>query len=191
MNGSLLSLFVASSLLASVAAACSSSSSSPPSGDTNGACAAVASACHPYDKESAIGHECHELGHEGDDAKCAVRRAECLAACPPKPEEDAGGADAVSEAAPGDASADAGDGSTADPACTALCRCLGTTCSGVAGYPFADEAACLSKCASLGAEEKACFPKWCAKAESASGSSATHFCEHAWGKLGTNECDTL
>jgi len=48
-------------------------------------------ACHPYDKESAIGHECHELGHEGKDSAGGPRQAECLAATGTKPSTDSGG----------------------------------------------------------------------------------------------------
>lgn len=99
---------------------------------------------------------------------------------------------AAPDAAPTSADAGAvGDAADAapDPVCAALCDCLGTTCAAVENYPFPDRAACLAACAPLGPTEKTCFPKWCAKA--AAGSSPKHECEHAWGKLGTVECDTL
>jgi hypothetical protein len=179
---SILSLAVAAVVL--VCAACSSSSTeSSPKADPAGSCSALASACHPYSFTPGLGRDCHELGHDGTDAACAERKDECLAACPPVEKPDA--AVEAEAAAPLDAAADA----AADPACTALCDCLGTTCAAVANYPFPDASACLAACAAFSTEEKTCFPKWCAKAAAAP--SPGHSCEHAWGKLGTVECDTL
>lgn len=163
-----------------VCGACSSTESAAKP-DPTGACSALASACHPYDKTSTLGHECHGLGHDGTDTACAERKDECLAACPPVADDDAG---TVRDASATDA-ADA----AADAVCTAYCDCLGTTCGALTNYPYPDAAACSKACSSLSAEEKECFPKWCAKAEAAS--APLHFCEHAWGKLGTVECDTL
>jgi hypothetical protein len=163
--------------------ACSSSSTEvSPKPDPAGSCNALASACHPYAFTAGLGRDCHELGHDGTDAACAEKKDECLAACPPVEKVDAA---ADADAAP----VDAADAAAVDPACTALCECLGTTCAAVANYPFPDRAGCLTACASFSSEEKTCFPKWCAKG--AATSSPGHACEHAWGKLGTVECDTL
>jgi hypothetical protein len=169
-----------------VFAACSTSSdsSSGAPADVTGSCAVLASQCHPYDKETAIGHECHELGHDGTDSACAVRKAECIAACPlreagPTPTTDAsvdpeGGAEGGADAAP-------------DTFCADYCTCLTDTCATVAEYPFAAAGSCEAHCAVLSAAERACWPKFCADAK-ASTTNKVHLCEHAWGKLGLDEC---
>lgn len=167
-------------------AACSSSSSDP-AADVAGACNAIASACHAYDTGAGIGAECHDLGHAGDDAKCAPRRAECLAACP-ETDGGYGGHGGHGEDAGNGGAADAGADAAADPMCVELCTCLDATCKAQQGYPFGAEGSCLAACAKLSAEAKECYPKWCAKAKSSGGG---HDCEHAWGKFGLVECDSL
>lgn len=146
--------------------------------DPTGSCRAIASACHPYDTGAGIGHDCHELGHVGDDLKCAPKKAECLAACPPK---DAGD---VHDAMVADVASDV----AVDP-CPAFCTCMEQTCSMVTGYPYKMQGACLDACKKLGPDERACFPKWCEMAKSSS--QMMHLCEHAWGAFGIDECDTL
>lgn len=48
----------------------------------DGACSAIASACHPYDLGAGKPHDCHELSHgDADDAACAAEKTACLAAC--------------------------------------------------------------------------------------------------------------
>src|SRR5688572_7543944 len=84
-----------------VAAACSTSPPSSPPAYT-GSCRQLARQCHPYDKGAGIGHDCHELGHNGDDSKCGPRKDECLAACPPTDGGD------VHEDASADAGSDTG-----------------------------------------------------------------------------------
>ncbi len=42
-------------------------------------CKEIGSTCH--DVPTALGQECHELGHEGDAAVCAERQDECLTYC--------------------------------------------------------------------------------------------------------------
>ncbi len=173
--------------LAGVFAACGSSSSDPP--DVAGSCRAIAGACHRYDQGGGLAHECHELGHAGDDAACGPKKDECLAACPPvEAGADAGqdGSSASDGGADGGPSADADAG---DP-CATYCQCMQDTCSTQAGYPFATPADCASACAQQAAEERACWPVWCAQAKSATTTKA-HLCEHAWGKFGLDECDTL
>lgn len=171
--------------VAVVFGACSTStgSSSGAPVDVTGSCAAIATRCHPYDKESAIGHECHDLGHDGTDTTCAPRKAECLAACP---EREAGPKPPPVDAAVvdgGDAAADAAP----DTFCADYCTCLADTCAAIAGYPFAAAGSCASHCAVLSAEEKACWPKFCADAKTST-SNKMHLCEHAWGSLGLDEC---
>lgn len=177
-----LALGAAAAVVISASASCSSTDPATPP-DPTGSCSALASACHPYSAVAGLGRDCHELGHSGTDAACAEKKEECLAACPPVAKEDSGAA--PPDAAPPDAAPDA----AIDPACTALCDCLGATCSAVTNYPYADTAACLHGCSTLSVEAKTCYPKWCAKAKAEA--SPAHFCEHAWGKLGTVECDTL
>ena len=46
------------------------------------ACALLARTCHSRDKDGAVQHACHMLGHHGKDpAQCEAKRAECLTAC--------------------------------------------------------------------------------------------------------------
>lgn len=62
-------------------------------------CAALGELCHAVDDETGPLHECHELGHVGNAAKCAEGFDECAALClaarealPPTPAGGAGGA---------------------------------------------------------------------------------------------------
>lgn len=163
--------------------ACSSSSSTPPAETFAGSCSDLASRCHPV--KTPLGVECHELGHEGDDAKCGPRKDECLAECPETdgghpPPEDGGSADV--DAATADAASDTGADAGPD-ACAAYCTCMAATCASEPGYPFADEAACLSACSGFTAENRTCFAMHCETAKTAA--NKKHDCEHA---SGTIEC---
>jgi len=46
---------------------------------TSGVCSELASLCH--DVEGTLASECHDLGHDGDEASCMAREAECRTAC--------------------------------------------------------------------------------------------------------------
>lgn len=87
---------------------------------------------------------------------------------------------------------DTGDASTTGGAaddCAAFCGCMTAHCSGFEAYPYADEAACLDACAMLDPATLGCFAGFCADAElEPSPGLAEHWCEHAWGELGTDEC---
>ncbi|HTV23132.1 MAG TPA: MbnP family protein, partial [Polyangiaceae bacterium] len=48
---------------------------------TVSACDGLGSNCHIVDESSAEAHECHELGHGGDEAACAEGRAACIDTC--------------------------------------------------------------------------------------------------------------
>lgn len=179
----------ASALAAALVLACSSKDEATAPAPT-GSCKALSSACHRYDKGGeGVAHDCHELGHDAkDDAVCYARKAECLAACPPI---EAGAAtDASAPTTTGDAAAE-GDAEAAAPVdpCASYCACLGTTCSALPGYPHASPDACLAACAAFTADQKACWPKFCEEAKA--GVSTTHNCEHAWGKLGLDECENF
>jgi len=157
-------------------AACSSSSSGSPVDDPAGSCRLLAKQCHP--SKTALGIECHELGHEGDDAKCGPRKADCLAACPIVDGGDHD-EDAAVEAGPIDAGgADAAD-AAGDPLCEAYCSCMAGTCAAIPGYPFTTPTSCAAACAALTAAERACWPKFCESAKVAS--DKAHDCGHAWG----------
>lgn len=158
-------------LLASsvLAIACSASPEQVAAAD--GSCAELASRCHPV--STPLGKECHELGHDGDDAKCGPRRAECLAECPI--DYDAG-AHAAHDAGATDAEAGGDAGSTP---CATYCACMSTTCSDQPDYPFADDAACLAACANFTAEHLACQSDACEDAKIAV--DKAHDCEHASG----------
>jgi hypothetical protein len=46
-------------------------------------CTLIANRCHRYDKISELGHQCHEVGHEGaDPVACTEMKGRCLAECP-------------------------------------------------------------------------------------------------------------
>lgn len=53
-------------------------------------CQVVGELCHEADTGSGPGHDCHELGHEGDAAACSAGFAKCIEVC--VPEAGAGGA---------------------------------------------------------------------------------------------------
>ncbi|MBX3209426.1 MAG: hypothetical protein KF764_30615 [Labilithrix sp.] len=155
-----------------VAVACSSSTPSP-APDYTGSCRELASQCHGV--KTPLGDECHDLGHDGDDAKCGPRKAECLAACPEGAKGDGGGSE-PSDVDAGGGETDAATDAPADP-CPVYCACMLSTCAS----EFADEAACLSACAAFSAKDYACYAKHCEDAKTAADPS--HDCEHASGAV--------
>jgi hypothetical protein len=179
---------VGSLTAAIIVLACGSSSRNEAPADVTGSCRAIASACHRYDKGDGVAHDCHSLGHEStDDALCAKRKAECVAACPPV---EAGSVEPGSDSGTNDASSDAtADGDAEVDPCPGYCECLTSTCGAQAGYPHATQADCLTACKALTAEQRECWPKFCAEAKA--GVSTTHNCEHAWGKFGLDECENF
>lgn len=164
---------------ATFAFACSSSDA--PKADTAsfaGSCKRLASRCHGVG--SALADECHDLGHDGDDATCGPREAECLAACPEgdgHAEHDAAAPADDASAPADDAAADAAD--AAASACALHCACMTTTCASEPGYPYVDERACLVACEGFDAKTLACVTSSCEKAKAAS--DPAHECEHASG----------
>ncbi len=80
------------------------------------------------------------------------------------------------------------DAAPPDPACGPYCACMDSSCRSVKGYPFANVGACVAACSAMTAEERTCYPKWCRLAET---TPTSHICDHAAGRLGTAECDTL
>ena len=86
-----------------------------------------------------------------------------------------------------DGSTTTGGGVSAE--CEAYCGCLTKSCSEYEAYPHVDEAACLAACAGLDAEALTCFSGFCEDAAAErSPDLAEHYCEHAWGELGTDKC---
>ena len=66
------------------AADCSSSDSvvvSCREASSASACDGLGESCHIVDEVSAGAHECHELGHGGDESACAAGRAACIDTC--------------------------------------------------------------------------------------------------------------
>ncbi|MBX3187471.1 MAG: hypothetical protein KF819_10675 [Labilithrix sp.] len=58
----------------------------PTSPSTRPTCDAIDRACDPHEDEGGLAKECHDLAEAAatDEAACVQRKAECLAACPPK-----------------------------------------------------------------------------------------------------------
>ncbi|MBX3232400.1 MAG: hypothetical protein KIT84_22510 [Labilithrix sp.] len=168
--------------LALVVACSSSGSDAPP--NHAGSCAILASQCHPYDGKSQLGTECHELGHDGDDAKCGPRLAECQAECPEiegggLPFEIVDGAvvdkDAGSET---DAGPDAGPDE-----CETYCTCLEQFCSAKYTELYAS-ASCAATCrSSFSQDDRACFFEACTKAKDLAEENRKHECDHASGVI--------
>jgi hypothetical protein len=73
--------------------------------------------------------------------------------------------------------------------CSSYCTCMIAVCTKYAGYPFADEKACLAKCAAYSPPQLKCFAYFCADAKkTTSASTREHSCRHAWGAWGLEEC---
>lgn len=90
-----------------------------------------------------------------------------------------------------DTGSGSGEATTGGPsaACEAFCGCMAANCSEYAAYPHADEAACLEGCAGLPDPELTCFAGFCEDAAvEPNAGLKEHWCEHAWGELGTDEC---
>ena len=138
--------------LTALAFACASSSSST-SPDYAGSCSTLASKCHAT--FTALGKECHDLGHDGVDATCGPRVSECLAECA----HDDGATDAGPSGDAGTASATADGGASA--ACVAYCTCMTATCGARPTYPYLSEAACLTTCANFTAAGLTCVSAAC------------------------------
>jgi len=156
------------------ALACSSSPD-PAVPDYAGSCDALASRCHK--STTVLGVECHDLGHDGDDAKCGPRKGACFAECIAREEDDGGPDGAV--APEGDAGPLPDAGASADSPCATYCACMGATCGTQPSYPFASEAACLSACSAFDRPGLVCVVAACERAKSApSASNKTHECEH-------------
>jgi hypothetical protein len=106
----------------------------------------------------------------------------------------AGGADAGPDtagpevAAPADASADLTPDGGLNEACATYCQCMAQSCSMVSGYPFATSISCMTACFQFTEQERTCWGKFCTMAAGQMGSAREHTCEHAWGELGTAEC---
>lgn len=159
----------------SCAIACSSSDDDTSANDYAGSCKLLASRCHPV--QTALGKECHDLGHDGNDSACGPRKAECLAECPEGIDDHDSGThgDASSTT---DASTDAAtDAADAGPtACALYCTCMVATCKDEASYPYDDEADCLATCAGFAADGRTCVASACEKAKTG---DKAHECEHA------------
>lgn len=72
--------------------------------------------------------------------------------------------------------------------CASYCMCMMQSCAGVNGYPFANNAACLTRCGQFKEMELTCFSRFCSMAAMQNQSAREHTCEHAWAALGAAEC---
>lgn len=46
-----------------------------------GDCKIISDACHSHDEGEGKVSECHDLAHDNNNAKCAPKKLECVAAC--------------------------------------------------------------------------------------------------------------
>jgi hypothetical protein len=98
-----------------------------------------------------------------------------------------GGADSESATAPATDTGTTGGGASLE--CQSYCTCLTAECSEYDAYPHADEQACLDACAALAPDSLTCFAGFCEDAAvERSENLEEHWCEHAWGELGTDKC---
>jgi hypothetical protein len=89
------------------------------------------------------------------------------------------------DAAP-DRTPDTGGGPS--EACVSYCQCMMQYCSTQNGYPFASNSACLTRCGQFSQAERTCWARFCTMAGMQSPGMRGHNCEHAWGELGSSEC---
>lgn len=204
------------SLLLSATLACTGSSgNSSSSGGTSGgsgsttisndeACDQIIEVCHYKDDgtDPTIS-ACHGVAHEGGD--CLAQLDACVAYCNAAPPLGTGtsggssggsGSGTASGSGTGSSGTSGGSGSTGstdsgstsggNAGCAAYCTCMSGTCATEVGYPWADEAACLSACEQFTTAEMTCWDMWCYQASL--GGAVDHLCEHAWGANGLDEC---
>jgi len=164
-----------------------------PAPNYSGSCAILASQCHPYDGKTQIGHDCHELGHAGDDSKCGPRLAECQSGCP----EIEGGSlpfhivdGAVVDEPTNDAAADGPTADSGPDECTAYCACLEDTCKAKYDSIYAT-GSCVATCKTFTTENRTCWQKFCGRAKNLSEANRAHECDHASGVLADAECDEI
>jgi hypothetical protein len=156
--------------------------------------------CDEHDGQASC-QEPHDHGHADTDTEHATDSGSETGHShdPGSGSETGHGADSGSSSGPGVDSGsstglatDTGEPTTtggASAECEAYCGCMTTHCSEYAAYPYADENACLDACAELSPDALTCFSAFCADAEvEPSPDLAEHWCEHAWGELGTKKC---
>ncbi len=126
------------------------------------------------------GHESGETGHDTEEHDTEEHDTE---------DHDSGsetGAETDAGTSTGEGSSSGGQGSAE---CEAFCGCMQANCASFDAYPYADEAACMTACEGLNETERSCFAGFCEDAANEpSPALAEHWCEHAWGELGTDEC---
>jgi hypothetical protein len=71
--------------------------------------------------------------------------------------------------------------------CQRFCRCMAGNCSTALGYPYVNGEVCLQDCLLLSLPELDCWTWYCFQAP-LNPSQSAHFCEHAWGGYGLDEC---
>ncbi len=154
------------------------------------ACAALIAACQAPSVVSTQAAWCHLLGHAGDEGRCLASLSSCLGTCA----EEAGPADADAEGGDTPDARDAGDAADAPVTCASYCACMSLQCGSLAGYPFADDAACLARCGGFAPAALACYAYFCddTRKWSAYPTLVQHECDHALGTYGvTAECPAL
>ncbi|MEM6295741.1 MAG: hypothetical protein AAGA54_31000 [Myxococcota bacterium] len=72
--------------------------------------------------------------------------------------------------------------------CEAFCTCMEANCASYDAYPYADSAECMTACEALDDVTLSCFGGFCEQAGGVDGGLAEHYCEHAWGQLGSDKC---
>jgi hypothetical protein len=71
--------------------------------------------------------------------------------------------------------------------CVTHCACMAENCQKYSRYPYKSEGECLAHCAMFTAAQYKCWFYFCGQAKTAA-TMNEHWCEHAWGTWGLEEC---
>lgn len=79
------------------------------------------------------------------------------------------------------------DGGPPSAECVTHCECMKENCAKYSRYPYKTDKDCTDHCGAFTAPEYKCWFYFCGEAKTAT-SNNEHWCEHAWGTWGLEEC---
>ena len=129
-------------------------------------------------------------GSDSDSATTTASTSTTTASDTGTPDETSTGSDTDGAESSGVTTDDPTTGETSGNSelCMAYCGCMQSTCTSYEGYPYADEAACITACEALDGIVLQCFGGFCEQAVNSEGTLIEHYCQHAWGELGNEKC---